>query len=126
MKYCGLAMYQEKTSVEYLILLISVFLICVIVKQKHKLKLFKSAKEGGLVFGALFVIGSALDSFALFRGNWSYDEKFLVGIRIGVMPMEEYLFMIVIPFLTLIVYRMARGKNQELKNNSQDKLIAIS
>jgi lycopene cyclase domain-containing protein len=80
------------------------------VKLRYKLKLFKSAKEGALVFGSLFVIGSALDSLALFRGYWSYDAKFFVGVKIGVMPLEEYLFMIVIPFLTLIVYRIARGK----------------
>ena len=96
---------------EYLILLISVFLICITVKLGYNLKLFKSSKEGALVFGSLFVIGSALDSLALFRGYWSYDEKFFVGVKVGVMPLEEYLFMIVIPFLTLIVYRMARRKN---------------
>jgi lycopene cyclase domain-containing protein len=92
------------------------------VKQKYKLKLFKSAREGALVFGSLFVIGSALDSFALFRGYWSYDEKFFIGIKIGLMPLEEYLFMIVIPFLTLTIYRIARRKNREVINNSQDKL----
>jgi lycopene cyclase domain-containing protein len=95
---------------EYLILLISVFLICVTVKLRYKLKLFESVKEGTLVFGSLFVIGSALDSFALLRGYWSFEQHFLVGIRIGVMPLEEYLFMLVIPFLTLIVYGIAREK----------------
>ena len=107
---------------EYLILLISVFLICITVKLRYKLKLFKSAKEGALVFGSLFVIGSAWDSFALFRGYWTYDEKFFVGIKIGFLPLEEYLFMIVIPLLTLTIYRMARRENRELKSNSQDKL----
>ncbi len=107
---------------EYLILLISVFLICITVKLRYKLSLFKSAKEGALVLGSLFVIGSALDSFALFRGYWTYDEEFFIGAKIGVMPLEEYLFMVVIPFLTLTIYRMARRKNRELKSNSQDKL----
>ena len=107
---------------EYLILLISVFLICIAVKLGFNLKLFKSSKEGALVFGSLFVIGSAMDNLALFRGYWSYDEKFFIGIKIGVMPLEEYLFMIVIPLLTLTIYRMARRENRELKNNSQDKL----
>jgi lycopene cyclase domain-containing protein len=81
------------------------------VKLRYKLKLFESAKEGVLVVGSLFVIGSALDSFALLRGYWRYDQHFFVGIKFGVMPLEEYLFMLVIPFLTLTIYRMAREKN---------------
>ncbi len=97
-------------SLEYLILLISVFLICAAVKLRYKLRMFESAKEGVIVLGSLFVIGSALDSFALLRGYWSYDETFFVGIKIGVMPLEEYLFMIVIPFLTLTIHRMVRRK----------------
>jgi lycopene cyclase domain-containing protein len=81
------------------------------VKLRCNLKLFESAKQGVLVLGSLFVIGTALDTFALTRGYWHYDEKFFVGIKIGVMPLEEYLFMIVIPFLTLTIYRMARRKH---------------
>jgi len=96
---------------EYLATLISVFLICILVKLRYKLQLFKSAKEGLLVIGALFAIGSIWDSFAIFRGYWSYKEEFLVGIKIGVMPIEEYLFVLVIPFLTLIIYSLVRGKN---------------
>ena len=92
---------------EYLFLLIFVFLICVTIKLRYRLQLFESVKEGILVFGALFVIGSILDSFAILRGFWSYEQHFLVGIRLGVMPLEEYLFMLVIPFLTLTIYRMA-------------------
>ena len=95
---------------EYLIVLISVFLICTAVNLRYKLQLFKSVKECVLVFGSLFVIGSCLDSFAILRGYWSYDEKFFVGIKIGVMPLEEYLFMLVIPFLTLTIYQIVIDK----------------
>jgi lycopene cyclase domain-containing protein len=102
---------EEETGLEYLVTLLCVFLICIGVKFGYKLQLFKSVKEGLLVIGALFVIGSIWDSFAILRGYWSYKEDYFVGIKIGVMPLEEYLFMLVIPFLTLIIYRLVRGKN---------------
>ncbi len=95
---------------EYLILLISIFLVCTAIKLRYDIRLFKSAKEGLLVMGSLFVIGSSLDSFAVLRGYWNYGDQFFVGIRVGVMPLEEYLFMFVIPFLTLVVYRIVREK----------------
>lgn len=103
-------MIEEGTDLEYLITLISVFLICIALKLGCKIHLFKSVKEGVLVFGSLFIIGSVWDSFAILRGYWSYGEEFFVGIKIGVMPLEEYLFMLVIPFLTLVIYGIVRKK----------------
>jgi lycopene cyclase domain-containing protein len=94
-------------GLEYLILLISIFLACIAVKLGYKLQLFKSKKHAALTMGALFVIGSALDSFALLRGYWSYQQQFFVGIKIEVIPLEEYVFMLVIPFLAITVYRLA-------------------
>jgi len=95
---------------EYLILLISVFLACIALKLSYRLQLFKSKKHAAVTLGSLFIIGSILDSFALIRGYWSYQQQFFVGITIGVMPLEEYIFMIVIPFLTIVVYRLATMK----------------
>jgi lycopene cyclase domain-containing protein len=104
-------MFEEGTGLEYLFTLIFVLLICIVVKLRRKLELFKSVKEGLLVIGFLFVIGSIWDSFAILRGYWSFREESFIGINIGVMPLEEYLFMLVIPFLTLTVYRIVRRKN---------------
>jgi len=95
---------------EYLILLISIFLACIALKLGFKLQLFESKKHAAVTLGSLFIIGSILDSFALIRGYWSYQQQFFVGITIGVMPLEEYIFMIVIPFLTIVVYRLATMK----------------
>jgi len=93
---------------EYLIILISVFLICAVAKWRLKLQLFRSLKEALTVIGSLFIIGSVWDSFSIFRGYWVFNKEFFVGITIGLMPLEEYLFMLVIPFMTLVVYRIAR------------------
>jgi len=102
---------------EYLVILISVFLICLAVKWKFKLQLFHSTREALIVTVSLLVIGSVWDSFAIFRGYWSFNKEFFVGLTIGLMPLEEYLFMMVIPFLTLVVYRIARRENGSAPNS---------
>jgi len=77
---------------------------------RFKLQIFESSKQALVVLVSLFVIGSVLDSFAVLRGYWSYNENknFFVGIRIGALPLEEYLFMIVIPYLTLTIFGIVR------------------
>ncbi len=92
---------------EYLILLISILIACAVIKLGFKLQLFSSKKRAALTLCSLFVIGSTLDSFAIVRGYWSFQKQFFVGVTIGVMPVEEYLFVLVIPFLTIVFYRLA-------------------
>ena len=86
------------SDLEYLLILISVFVICLVVKWRFKLRLFKSIKEALIIMVSLFMIGSIWDSYAIFRGYWNFNEKLLVGLTIGLMPLEEYLFMITIPY----------------------------
>jgi lycopene cyclase domain-containing protein len=78
------------------------------VTWRLKLQLFRSLKETLKVIGSLFVIGTVWDSFSILRGYWVFNREFFVGINIGLMPLEEYLFILVIPFMTLVVYRIAR------------------
>ena len=95
---------------EYLLLLASILIVCIIVNLRFKLQVFESSKQALFVLVSLFVIGSVLDSFAVLRGYWSYNtnRNFFVGIKIGALPLEEYLFMIVIPYLTLTIYGLIR------------------
>ncbi len=100
----------EKTGLEYLLLLISILVTCIILNLGFKLRIFESSKQEVIVLVSLFIIGTVLDSFAVLRGYWSYSENvnFFVGIKIGVLPIEEYLFMIVIPYLTLTIFGLIR------------------
>ncbi len=95
---------------EYLLLLVSILLICIIVNLKFKLQIFESSKQAVVVFVSLFVVGTVLDSFAVLRGYWSYNVggNFFVGLKIGVLPVEEYFFMVVIPYMILTIFGQIR------------------
>jgi len=82
-----------------------------ILKLRYRIHLFKSIKEGLLVIISLLVIGSLWDSYATLRGYWSFEEEFFIGITIGVMPLEEYLFMLIVPFLVLVIYGILTRKS---------------
>ncbi len=95
---------------EYLAILILVFAVFWIMKLKYKIQLFKSVKEASLFAVTCLAIGVVWDSYAILRGHWSFGEQFFAGIRIGVIPIEEYLFMLVIPFSVLVLYKVVTEK----------------
>ena len=102
-------------NAEYLFLLVSILAVCLAINLKYRLRIFESSKQAGIGLFSLFAIGSVLDSFAVTRGYWTYNitERFYVGIKIGVLPVEEYLFMLVIPYLTLTIYCLVRRKQEK-------------
>ncbi len=95
---------------EYLLLLVSILIVCIIINLIFKLQIFESIKQAVVVFSSLFVVGIVLDSFAVLRGYWSYNTNgnFFVGIKIGALPLEEYVFMIVIPYMILTIFGQIR------------------
>jgi lycopene cyclase domain-containing protein len=48
------------------------------------------------------------DSVAIWRGHWVFPGPGLVGIKIGLMPLEEYLFALVIPYFILTTYSVLK------------------
>ncbi len=50
---------------------------------------------------AVFVVW---DVVGILRGHWSYNPRFTTGVTIGVMPIEELVFFLVIPICGLLTY----------------------
>ncbi|QLQ17190.1 MAG: lycopene cyclase domain-containing protein [Micropruina sp.] len=50
------------------------------------------------------VIFSAWDVLGIVREHWSYSPRFTTGILLGVMPLEELVFFVVIPICGLLTY----------------------
>jgi lycopene cyclase domain-containing protein len=87
---------------EYLLIEIIVFMFFFTLHKYFKLILFKNTKQTILLFAFLFVFGVAWDSLAVFRGHWIFPGSGLVGITIFLLPIEDYLFMILVPYLVLV------------------------
>lgn len=95
---------------EYMIILLGVFSLSLFLEYKYRIKLFNSRKQRIIVSVIFFIIGSIWDSFAIWRGHWSFSGSGLLGITIGLMPLEEYLFIIILPYFILTVYRVLKNK----------------
>lgn len=94
----------------YLAILIVFFLGAVWLEWHFKLHLYATRKERILITVMFFVIGVAWDSFSVMNRMWIFPGNGLVGIWIGVLPLEEYLFSLIVPFWILTVYKLLDGK----------------
>lgn len=50
------------------------------------------------------VVFIAWDVLAIAGGVWSYDHRYVTGLSVGNMPIEEVVFFVVIPVCGLLTY----------------------
>jgi len=91
--------------VEYLIILIIVFLIALLFEFKYKIHLYHSLKERIIVTLNIFIIGFIWDWYATYKGHWSYPGTGLIGISFLGLPIEEVLFHLIAPYAIITTYK---------------------
>lgn len=95
---------------EYLIILLFFLITAALAEWKYHIHLYHSRKERLIVVLFFFITGALWDTYAIWRGHWSFPGEGLIGIKIGLMPLEEYLFMLIIPFWILTFYKILDKK----------------
>ncbi|MCS3870458.1 lycopene cyclase domain-containing protein [Chryseobacterium ginsenosidimutans] len=91
-------------SYTYLLINFFTVIICFIFSFHHKIKF---NKHFGAFFSASFIVGSVFiiwDAWFTKIGVWWFNEKYIIGIKILKLPLEEILFFICIPFSCLFTY----------------------
>lgn len=48
--------------------------------------------------------------FFNFRGHWVFPTGKNINIFIGLMPFEEYLFILIIPYFIITIYKLVDSK----------------
>jgi lycopene cyclase domain-containing protein len=91
---------------EYLIILLILLIITVGLEWKFHIHLYQSRRERLIIPLFFFSLGTIWDSFAVAKGHWYFGQ--LSGITIGLLPLEEYLFFLIIPYSILTFYRFLK------------------
>lgn len=98
------------TMPEYFVILMFLLVIALTLHKSFSVKLFKSRKHCILTYLAGILIITIWDNFAIYRGHWTFGQQYLLGPKIGYMPIEEYLFVIIFPYLGMVVYKILDKK----------------
>jgi lycopene cyclase domain-containing protein len=94
---------------EYLIILTVLLSITLFLEWRYKIHLYDTLGERLLTPQVFLLFGVAWDSWAVHRGTWTFSGKGLIGWTIAYLPIEEYLFMLILPYFVLTAYMVIKG-----------------
>jgi lycopene cyclase domain-containing protein len=57
-----------------------------------------------------FVLGSGWDLYAVHAHQWRFDHRYLVGLQVFGLPIEELLFFLVIPVCAVLTLEAVRKR----------------
>ena len=96
-------------SLEYLTILSVMLVVTFILEKSNHIHLYHSRKERFEIVGLFLLVGVIWDTFAIWRGHWIFPAGNL-GITIGLMPLEEYLFILIVPYFVITIYKLMDSK----------------
>ncbi len=90
--------------ITYLLLNIFIILFPLLLSFESKIKFYTKIKHylfSIAIVSSIFIIW---DYIATFRGDWSFNPKFLTGIYLYLLPLEEILFFITVPYSIIFLF----------------------
>lgn len=80
------------------------------------------------VFPALLLVGLVFlvwDNYFTAHGVWGFNEKYIQGIYLFLLPLEEVLFFLVVPYACVFVYEVLKGYFPNLKLDLLGRVFAF-
>jgi len=101
---------------EYFIILLIFLLFTLVLEKTQHIHLYHNRQERFEIILIFFVVGVIWDSFAVYRGHWIFPKNKTIGITLGLLPLEEYLFFLILPYFVLTVYKFIDSKFRKRKS----------
>lgn len=93
---------------EYLIVLGVILLFPLMLSMLMPIKLYAHKRAMALAMGIVCAFYWVWDAIATTRGHWAFNPAYVLDLRMAGMPLEEWLFFIVITFVSIFTYEAVR------------------
>jgi lycopene cyclase domain-containing protein len=97
----------------YLFILVASISVPLLVSFWPPLGFWKRWRDLLISIGSVVVVYGAWDVWATWRGHWHFDPGGVYGVYILNLPLEEWLFFIVIPFCCLFTWEAIKYIKRE-------------
>ncbi|MFV8352575.1 lycopene cyclase domain-containing protein [Flavobacterium sp. XS2P14] len=116
--------FFETRNLYFLIHLIVILpvLILTFEKKVHFISNYKHLFKGLLIVGGVFIVWDSLKTFAKV---WTFNENYILGIFIGNLPLEEYIFFVTVPIACLLIHQSILSYKLFKVRQNDDLLINI-
>jgi len=95
---------------EYFLALLLMFFLALFIHQKNHIQLFSSKSRMLIFISFFFVFGVLWDTITIYRGGWIIPVEKTLGLTIGLIPLEDYLFMLISPYFVITIYKLLDSK----------------
>jgi len=96
------------THIEYFAVLGAILLFPLILSFLMPIRLYTHRRALFFSIGIVCIFYWVWDAIATARGHWSFNPAYVLDIRIAGMPLEEWLFFVVITFVSIFTYEAVR------------------
>ena len=95
-------------NAEYALVLLSIVIVPLILSRDRHLRLYGRGKALGMTILIVCVAFWAWDIVATARGHWTFNDDHVLGLYLLGMPIEEWLFFVVLSFVSIFSWESAK------------------
>lgn len=109
-----MAVYNRAMS-KYMYALVVAGLVPFILSFWPGLNFYRNLRALSLSLFLIVVIFGFWDIFAVWRGHWFFDASGVGNLRIINLPLEEWLFFVVIPFCCIFTWEVIKYLREKIR-----------
>jgi lycopene beta-cyclase len=95
---------------QYLLVLASCAAVTLPLEIAGGARVYRRPKALLAVLAPVLAIFAGWDLIAVHRGEWWFSARYTLGLRLAGLPIEEWLFFLVVPICALLTYEvLGRG-----------------
>jgi len=93
---------------EYLLVLAAILVFPLLLSVLMRIRMYKHPRALLLSMGIVCTVYWTWDALVTARGHWSFNPSYVLDARLLGMPVEEWLFFIIIAFVAIFTYEAVR------------------
>jgi lycopene cyclase domain-containing protein len=93
---------------EYLFVLAAILVFPLLLSILMRIRMYRHPRALLLSMGTVCLVYWTWDVLATARGHWSFNPAYVLDVRCLGLPVEEWLFFVVISFVAIFTYEAVR------------------